>query len=156
MKTLSWIQMIFWCCFFVTPAFSAPCWQNEIKKSIMPQEICFDEIILEKDQGGYRRIYLSNKHLDESVPLSSIKKISNGKYKITFKTDYINYSENCGLNLFSKLYFQGYFTEQGEYADHQLSELNIKYTYTANNCRRGTQSGEERYTPFAKTGREDL
>lgn len=148
MKTLFMKITLLCCCFYVTSSIAGPCWKNQIENSIMPQKVCFDEIFLEQKKGEYKNIYLLNSDIEESLPLSSIKKQSDGIYLVTFKADYVNYSENCGLNLFSKIDFTGYFSAQGKYINHEKSQMKMNYTYTANNCRNQATPGTEEYSPL--------
>lgn len=148
MKTLSLKLTVLACCFYVTSSFAGPCWKNQIEKSIMPQKVCFDEIFLESKKGEFKNVYLSNSDIEESMPLASIKKQSDGSYEVTFKSDYLNYSENCGLNLFSKIDFFGYFSAEGKYIHHEKSQMKMSYTYTSNNCRNNATPGSEEYKPI--------
>lgn len=147
MKTLSIKFILLASGFFVTSSFAEPCWKNQIEKSIMPQKVCFEEIFLESKKGEFKNVYLLNSDIEESMPLTSIKKLADGSYEVTFKSDYLNYSENCGLNLFSKIDFFGYFSNEGKYIRHDKSTMKLSYTYTANNCRNNPVPGSEEYKP---------
>lgn len=150
MKTLSLNLCALVCCFFVTNLHAEPCWQNQTTESVMPQKICFDEIRLEKKQNIFKNIYLLNSDIDESLPLNSITKLADGNFEVSLKSDYLNYSENCGLNLFSKIDFVGVFSAEGKYVEHQKSKMTLRYTYTANNCRTPAKPGSETYLPIKK------
>lgn len=150
MKTLLVKITLLACCLYVTNSFAGPCWKNQIEKSIMPQKVCFEDIYLESKKGEFKNVYLLNADIEESIPLTSVKKLADGSYEVTFRSDYLNYSENCGLNLFSKIDFFGYFSSAGKYVRHDKSMLKMSYTYTSNNCRNTASPGSEDYRPIVK------
>ncbi|MCB0367902.1 MAG: hypothetical protein KDD45_00320 [Bdellovibrionales bacterium] len=152
MKTLMLKNYILACCFLGTMSLANPCWKNQTADSIMPKKVCFEDIHLVKKSGEFKKIYILNQDVDQVVKIDKLSLKDSETYEVRFKSDYINYSENCGLNLFSKIEFTGFFDKEGKYLekDHSLSKLTMSYSYSENNCRSRLKSGTEQYTPVIK------
>ncbi|MBN8537234.1 MAG: hypothetical protein J0M15_09275 [Deltaproteobacteria bacterium] len=148
MKAFLFLKVVIICCFFETTSMSIPCWKNEAMQSIMPAKICFSKIFLEKNQNEFKKIYLLNDDFEDLLPINTLEKETNNSYKVGIKSDYINYSESCGLNLFSRIIFNGFFSSDGKYMKHEKSKLTIKFNHSRNICKEPLKSGSENYLPL--------
>lgn len=148
MNDFLFLRVLIVCCFFETISIAIPCWRNETLQSIMPAKICFSKIFLEKNQNEFKKLYLQNDDFEDLLPIIVLEKKPNNSYKVGINSDYINYSESCGLNIFSRIIFNGFFSSDGKYIEHEKSKLTIKFNHSKNICKYQLKSGSENYLPI--------
>lgn len=134
-------------CIFLTSSFNSAwadvCFDNTNPNGILAKQICFKDVRILNWGTPDHKVYLKNSDIDDIYPIQKVTPAANG-FLISVKGDYINYSENCGLTIFSQFDFRFIVNVKSEY-QHKNAALDIKYTYTPNNCQVKVKAGAEKF-----------
>ncbi len=137
-------------CVFLTSAFNSAwadyCFDNANQNGVMARTICFKDITILNFGSAKQKLYLRSADVDEAFSIQKWDK-SNSGFLLSAQGEYLNYVENCGIEIFSNYQLKAIFNPQGQYVHDKSNSLIITYKYTPNRCQTPSGNGTEHFIP---------
>ena len=137
-------------CVFLTSAFNSAwadyCFDNATQTGVMARAICFKDIKILNFGTAKQKLYLKSADLDEAFAIQKWEK-SNLGFTLSAQGEYLNYVENCGIEILSNYQLKAVFNQNGQYIHDNSNSLVITYKYTPNRCQTPSVNGTENFVP---------
>lgn len=143
---------VFLCLVMTQDLQASYCYLNQKQdKNIMPNRICFTKIGGKIQDDKSLKVFLKNDTI-QSWYAPKRYDVESPYNQVVLVGDYLNYVEDCGLNILSQFKWVGNFDAHAEFIDFETSRLTINFEWTPDSCHIQKKKGSEIFIPEKAQG----